>query len=235
MVATLTSLFISFTMTPALAGNWSLLSNWKPPKSIDRFAKLFEETRLWYAQRALPWALDVRDWSSSSRAQCLQRSCLIPLGLIGFEFMPPIDRGEVFVQVTYPTGTPLATVNAEIAAIDEGACQDPRRAIADGARRRARKSTSAASSIKAASDKSTSFCKTNRQRYDRLRGRRDSGRSRSSLRRVRRSSRLLLPGTGGGNAQPIDYLVTSTDDTPEKYAPRILSALRRDAGRDQRQ
>ena len=31
VVATLTSLAISFTITPSLAGNWSLLSQWKPP------------------------------------------------------------------------------------------------------------------------------------------------------------------------------------------------------------
>ena len=58
VVATLTSLCISFTITPALAGNWSLLSNWKAPKPIERFAEGFENLRHWYSQRALPWALE---------------------------------------------------------------------------------------------------------------------------------------------------------------------------------
>ena len=32
---------------------------------------------------------------------------LIPLGIVGFEYMPPVDRGELFVTINYPTGTPL--------------------------------------------------------------------------------------------------------------------------------
>ena len=36
-VATLTSLFVSFTVTPALAGRWALHSRWKPWRIVDRF------------------------------------------------------------------------------------------------------------------------------------------------------------------------------------------------------
>ena len=39
VVATLTSLAVSFTVTPALAGNWSLKSKWKPWKPIDWFTR----------------------------------------------------------------------------------------------------------------------------------------------------------------------------------------------------
>ena len=39
VAATLTSLAVSFTITPSLAGNWSLLSRWKAPKPIERFAQ----------------------------------------------------------------------------------------------------------------------------------------------------------------------------------------------------
>ena len=41
-VATLTSLFVSFTVTPSLAGRWALLSTWKPWKIVDRFGRGFE-------------------------------------------------------------------------------------------------------------------------------------------------------------------------------------------------
>jgi multidrug efflux pump subunit AcrB len=34
---------------------------------------------------------------------------LIPLGLVGFEYIPPVDRGEIYLTVTYPSGTPLET------------------------------------------------------------------------------------------------------------------------------
>ena len=74
-------------------------------------AQLFERTRLWYAQsRACRGPCGVRVWSSSFRSAAViaadHRSfrCMS----IGFEFMPPVDRGEVFMQFTYPTGTPLA-------------------------------------------------------------------------------------------------------------------------------
>ena len=29
---------------------------------------------------------------------------LIPLGIVGFEYMPPVDRGEVFVTIQLPDG-----------------------------------------------------------------------------------------------------------------------------------
>ena len=35
---------------------------------------------------------------------------LIPLGVVGEEFIPATDRGEIFIQVTYPIGTPVFTV-----------------------------------------------------------------------------------------------------------------------------
>ncbi|MFY9720164.1 MAG: efflux RND transporter permease subunit, partial [Candidatus Cybelea sp.] len=42
---------------------------------------------------------------------------LIPLGIVGFEYMPPVDRGEVFVNIEFNTGTPLTvTQNAVIRA-----------------------------------------------------------------------------------------------------------------------
>ena len=57
VVATLDVALHFVHVTPALAGNWSLLSRWKAPKPIERFAEGFENLRQWYAHRALPWAL----------------------------------------------------------------------------------------------------------------------------------------------------------------------------------
>src|SRR5271155_2918515 len=56
-VATLTSLWVSFTVTPALAGRWALLSTWKPWRPIDTFTARFDEVREWYVGRALGWGL----------------------------------------------------------------------------------------------------------------------------------------------------------------------------------
>jgi HAE1 family hydrophobic/amphiphilic exporter-1 len=56
-IATLTSLAVSFTITPALAGNWSLLSGWKAPRPIVAFGNGFERLRDFYSSRVLPAAM----------------------------------------------------------------------------------------------------------------------------------------------------------------------------------
>ncbi len=39
---------------------------------------------------------------------------LIPLGVVGFEFIPAVDRGQIFCTVQFPTGTPLTTTDAAV-------------------------------------------------------------------------------------------------------------------------
>ena len=43
---------------------------------------------------------------------------LIPLGVVGFEFDPAQDTGEVFVQLSYPSGTPLTKTRDAAYAIE---------------------------------------------------------------------------------------------------------------------
>jgi len=118
-VATLTSLFVSFTVTPSLAGRWSLLSTWRPWRPIDAFTHQFERLRGWYVDRALAWALRNRlAVVALSLASLVLALILIPLGIVGFEYIPPIDRGEVYVTLTYPTGTPLQTTRAGVLAVE---------------------------------------------------------------------------------------------------------------------
>ncbi len=112
-VATLTSLFVSFAVTPSLAGRWALYSTWKPWRIVDRFGTGFDRVRLWYTKRALPWALEHRAlvvWVAFG--SLVAAVLLIPLGIVGFEYMPPVDRGEIFVNINFPTGTPLTQTQA---------------------------------------------------------------------------------------------------------------------------
>ena len=60
VISTLTSLFVSFTITPTLAGLWALRSHWKPWRVVDWFGQRFDDSRTWYTQRVLPWALRPR-------------------------------------------------------------------------------------------------------------------------------------------------------------------------------
>jgi HAE1 family hydrophobic/amphiphilic exporter-1 len=125
-IATLTSLFVSFTVTPALAAHWSLVSRWKPFRAIDEFTAAFARTRSWYVERALPWAFAHRRRVILISAGSLLVSLLvIPLGLVGFEYIPGVDRGELFLTISYPTGTPLETTRQAVLAAERIVDQSP--------------------------------------------------------------------------------------------------------------
>jgi len=109
-IATLTSLAISFTVTPAMAGCWSMFSTWKPWAIIERFTAIFERARAFYAERILPWGLaHPGTVIAVSAGSFIIAMFLVPLGLVGFEFLPAVDNGEVTIQVRYPVGTAIAT------------------------------------------------------------------------------------------------------------------------------
>ena len=229
VTATLTSLFISFTVTPALAGNWSLLSKWKPPKLIDQFTVLFEKTRMWYSETALRWALKrPRLVVFVSAAAVFGAILLIPLGLIGFEFMPAVDRGEVFVQITYPTGTPLAFVNAKIAALTKELAQIPD----------VQSQTALAGATQAGFGGTVNQGSVGQVHVflqDNHKGTTDSWAQRFDVmaQKIAPGAKIVsvaATGQGGGSGQQIDYIVTSTDDQPEKYAPKVLAAMQQTPG-----
>jgi HAE1 family hydrophobic/amphiphilic exporter-1 len=229
VTATLTSLAISFTITPALAGNWSLLSQWKVPRPIERFANGFERLRQWYARRALPWALrrPIPVVVISAAAVVFSVS-LVPLGAVGFEFMPAVDRGEIFVQATYPTGTPLTTVNAAIAKMAGRFAKLPdvesETALAGGTQ-----SNFGGLLVQGSVGQIHVFLKDKRKHptdyWVRI-----LGRIGSDVAPTAKVIAIPATGTGGGNSQPIDYLVTSTDEHPEVYAEQVAQVLRATPG-----
>lgn len=229
VVATLTSLAVSFTITPSLAGNWALLSRWAAPKPIEAFARGFERVRQWYARRALPWAL-ARPWLifGGSAAAVAFSILLVPLGVVGFEFIPPVDRGEIFVQLTYPTGTPLAKVNAAIGAIDKRISAlpdtDSLTGLAGGTQ------ANFGGLIAQGSVGQIHVFLRERRQHPTDFWVRVLGRIASEIAPTARVVAIPATGTGGGNSQPIDYLVTSTDDNPDKYAQQVASVLRETPG-----
>jgi hydrophobic/amphiphilic exporter-1 (mainly G- bacteria), HAE1 family len=229
VAATLTSLAVSFTITPSLAGNWSLLSRWKPPRPIEWFARRFENTRHWYSQRALPWALrrPVLVFGVSGAAVLLALS-LIPLGIVGFEFLPPVDRGEIFVQLNYPTGVPLATVNDAVQKIDRQIAALPDVASLTGLAG-GTQANFGGLIAQGSVGQIHVFLKPNRKRSTDFWARR-LGVIAANASPGAKAIAIPATGTGGGNAQPIDYLVTSTTDDPDKYAERVAEALRQTPG-----
>ena len=122
VAATLTSLAVSFTITPALAGNWSLRSSWRPPRLLRAFTRGFEAVRSPLSEpRCSCGRCAIRSSSCRrfARARSSHRWRWFPTGLVGFEFIPRVDRGEIFEQVDFPVGTPLSVTNEAISALTQ--------------------------------------------------------------------------------------------------------------------
>ncbi len=130
------------------------------------------------------------------------------------------DRGEIFMQITYPIGTPLATVRDrrlraranDRKTPDIAADIDGRRRVFGGVRRlRRRRATSRRStcgSRTTASIRPTIGCTKFRQI------------ARNNAPEAPTRSSFPSTGTGGGNTQPIDYLVsdvTGGDPTADAH------------------
>jgi HAE1 family hydrophobic/amphiphilic exporter-1 len=224
VIATLTSLFVSFTVTPALAGNWSLLSGWRPPNFIAAFTRGFERLRTWYAGRVLPAALR---HPVPVVAACVLLTAaaiaLIPLHVIGFEFMPAQDRGNIFAQVQFPTGTPLTTTDATVRRLTTHFLELPD----------VDRITSVSGAMQAGFGGAVNLGSTGQITVFLLANRTHSTDEIAKMmtgigHRYGGGARVIaIPATGpgGGNAQPIDATVTTTRGEPDAYAAKILAAL----------
>ena len=234
MAATLTSLAVSFTITPSLAGNWALHSKWKPWHIFDRFGgRLRTPAPVPISTRVVEWAALghrwIVFWHVRQRPSCVAAALARPRRQVRFEFMlPSVDRGEVFVQVRYPTGTPLVDdqhVGAEAGGGD--ACSAARRASRYRHCRRVATVVPGGSLNVGSTGQLHVFLKLNRKRsteYWARRFRRTMGPATCRARRQRRCD------SGNGQrrrviSEPIDYLVTSLDDRPEAYAGKVLALL----------
>jgi len=118
-IATLTSLFVSFTLTPVLAGLWSMKSTWKPWPVIRWFDKRFDGLRQRYAESWLPAAMR-RPWPIVivSLVLCILAFLLVPTGLLGEEYEPVPDQGIIYVLVTLAPGHPLAQTRQLMAELE---------------------------------------------------------------------------------------------------------------------
>lgn len=107
-VATVTSLFVSFTVTPALAGLWSMRSTWRPWPIIEAFNQQFERLRRWYARAVLIKAFRrPAPWIATTVVLLVASFAMVPLGIVGQDYIPAGDQAEIFAQFTFAPGTPL--------------------------------------------------------------------------------------------------------------------------------
>ena len=230
VISTLTSLFVSFTITPSLAGNWALKGHWTPPWFIRKFEQGFSGVRSWYAHRALPWALRMRFLVI---AFCLLSfvgaMLLVPFGVVGSEFVPAVDRGEIFAQITYPVGTPLSTATRAVLKL-ESEIRDLPDIDADTAVSGGYASPFGGFLLEGNVGQVHVWLKDDRKhdtnywvtQYRRL-----------AAKTLPNTQVVVIPatGTGGGNAQPIDELVTDVQGgDPTKYADQVYKLMQQTPG-----
>ncbi len=227
VISTLTSLFVSFTVTPTLAGLWALKSHWKPWGVVEAFGRGFDTVRSWYAHKALPWAFEHRTVVVvGCFASFIFALALVPLGVVGETFIPPVDRGEIFVQLNYPEGTPIEQVRNMTYKLENLIDKAPD----------VQHETTVAGAYSASFGGFVVQPDVAQIHIFLLDNRRHStdywvGQFRAMARKVLPSDVLaaVIPssGTGGGNAQPIDFLVSDlTGGDPTPYAQKVLALLR---------
>jgi HAE1 family hydrophobic/amphiphilic exporter-1 len=223
-IATLTSLFVSFTITPALAGNWSLLSTWKVPRPIEAFSRGFERLRDFYSTRilafAMRFAVPIVVFAFLAVAGAV---ALIPLGFVGFDFIPAVDIGQIYATISFPTGTPLTTTDAAVRKVTDAFLEmnDVQQVI------------STTGTSQAGFGGSINIGSTGQLRVllrdDRKQSTDENAKRMTSIahRLVPTAKVVAVPATGtrGGNAQPIDVTVSTTRGEPDAYAQEIFQAL----------
>ncbi len=227
VIATLTSLFVSFTITPTLAGLWALRSHWKPWRVVDWFGRKFDDARTWYTQRALPWSLDHgRLVAVFCAGTFLLALAMVGLGAVGEEFIPPVDRGEIFIQLIYPIGTPIETVEKGVFGLQSKVLRTPdvfaNTAVA-GAYAASFGGFVSQSNVgqvhvwlKDEPSHPTSYWVT---QFGKI--------ARQYLPSYVQAVSVPSTATSGGNAQPIDFLVTDvTGGDPTPYAQKVTNLLR---------
>jgi HAE1 family hydrophobic/amphiphilic exporter-1 len=113
--ATLSSLFVSFTITPMLASRFARLERLTNRTLTGKFALAFEKLYHKFSdfyQVTLRWALVNKAKVTIATSLVFIVSLLIPaMGLIGNEFMPQSDRGEFGVYVELKPGASVEQTN----------------------------------------------------------------------------------------------------------------------------
>ncbi|MFY9779506.1 MAG: efflux RND transporter permease subunit [Candidatus Baltobacteraceae bacterium] len=223
-VATLTSLFVSFTVTPTLAGRWALLSTWKPWRIIDAFTERFDAARAAYVERFLTWGLKhARTVVAISAISLVAAVALIPLGLVGFEYIPPVDRGELYVTMSFPSGTPLDTTRRGLLAVERVVDQIPdlRSESSMAGAYLGQLSGYISNGAVAQIDVYLNTKRAHTTAYwaEQLQS--------QAQKLLPDATVVAVPATdiSGGNSQPVDEVVSSLDGQPEPYAAKVQAAL----------
>ena len=115
IIATLLSLFASFTIVPLLFSRYGKLEHIEGKNIFGRFILWFEKQ----LKKFTFWITSILNWSLNNKALTLGGtfvlflgSCgLLGAGFIGSEFFPKSDKGEFLIQIELPKDAPLEQTN----------------------------------------------------------------------------------------------------------------------------
>ena len=115
VLATLVSLFVSFTVTPMLASRFAKLEETSGRHPLAFFSNAFEagfKRVVSFYGRVLSWALSHRIRTALAITLLVVGSfALIGAGAVGSEFVPTLDQGQIQVLITAPTRTGILEMN----------------------------------------------------------------------------------------------------------------------------
>jgi hydrophobe/amphiphile efflux-1 (HAE1) family protein len=123
VVSTLSSLVVSFTLTPMIASRFAKLEH-PNPKNIFGKISLFFERRIhaftnWY-EGILKWSLKHKLATLGITLALLVGSfMLVSEGFVGAEFAPATDKGELSLLINMQPGTKLFSTNEAVKKIEE--------------------------------------------------------------------------------------------------------------------
>ncbi|MGH7716342.1 MAG: efflux RND transporter permease subunit, partial [Vulcanimicrobiaceae bacterium] len=190
----------------------------------------FTRLRGWYHDRALPWAL-AKPWIVVVFAGVTFALALlaVSIGLVGKEYTPGEDMGQLSVQFTFPVGKPVAQTTQEVEKVEQAILKIP----------------DLGAMTRVAGAESASFggfvSQTNVGQIQVFL--KDDRKHPTSywVTEIRRQAQRLAPdgkivvipatGTHGGNTQPIDELVSDlSGGDPTDAAQEVLQTLRQTPG-----
>jgi HAE1 family hydrophobic/amphiphilic exporter-1 len=120
--ATLFSLFVSFTLTPALASRLPAKKKAQESSAEAKSARpSFFDTKVKGAyRRALAWSLAHRGVVIASVAALFALSiALIPLKAISTEFLPPFDQGKLILDLSLDSGSGIGDCDLAVKKVED--------------------------------------------------------------------------------------------------------------------
>jgi HAE1 family hydrophobic/amphiphilic exporter-1 len=111
--ATLFSLVVSFTVTPALAARWYRRGeDPEGKKGVFRGLDQFYHAMNGFYRRIILMALRSRGWILAFAAVALAATLLVTLPSLGTEFLPATDQGQISITVELPPESSLGATDA---------------------------------------------------------------------------------------------------------------------------